>query len=349
MDEASTIKNPQAQRTKFILKLGRIQGNIAAAGALGGAIYRRIATGSPVPRGPLDLWSQFEFLQPSCLGHRSFYTFRANYAVTQRKEFGGRMVEVVVAYRNVDELSRRVAEHAYVVRKEDCLTLPPKVYETRDVELSPEQQRLYNEVREWATGEVEAGKFVTATVVITQLLRLHQIVCGHVTDEEGNVHILPTRRLDVLEEVVEEAGSKVIVWCQYRQDVTRVVEKLRGMGRKVVEYHGGTSPEDRAAAIVAFQEEDADDFVGTPHAGGYGITLTAARTVVYYSNGYDLEKRAQSEDRAHRIGQNFSVLYVDLVARGTVDEKIIAALLAKKNLADIIMQGPQAIRELFAS
>lgn len=358
VDEASTIKNPQAQRTKFLItKVGR-HPNV---------LFRRIATGSPVPRGPLDLWAQFEFLAPACLGYRSYYPFRNTYGIVQRKEFGGRMVELVVGYRNVEELGQRIAQHSFIQRKEDCLDLPLKVYTTRDVELTDEQQRLYNEVRDWATGEISAGRFVTATAVITQLLRLHQIVCGHVIDENGVGYDVPTRRLDALMEIVGEASDKTIVWCNYRTDVQKVVDRLRKEGRRVVEYHGGTDEVDRAMAVWRFQgngnpddplwpwgpdgivptEEQADDFVGTPHAGGYGITLTAAGTVIYYSNTYDLEKRSQSEDRAHRIGQTRSVTYVDLVARGTVDEKILAALEKKQQLADIIMAGPDAIRELF--
>ncbi len=353
VDEASTIKNPRAQRTKNLIALGRIPT----------VLYRRIATGSPVPRGPLDLWSQFEFLMPACLGFKSYFPFRGTYAVTKKKQFAGKVetdartgeitrkmmdVEVVVAYRNIDELTQRVAQHAYVARKEDCLTLPPKVYTTRDVELTPEQERAYTELRDWAVTELDNGAFASVQAIITQLLRLHQISCGHLTDEQGVVHDLPTRRPDILQEVVEEAGDKVIVWCQYRHDVVRAATRLREMGRKVVEYHGGTSTDDRTAAIEAFQNGDADDFVGTPHAGGYGITLTAARTVVYYSNGYDLEKRAQSEDRAHRIGQTRSVTYVDLIARGTVDEKIIEALLKKQSIADAIMRGAVDVRMLLS-
>lgn len=208
---------------------------------------------------------------------------------------------------------------------------------------------------------------MTATAVITQLLRLHQIVCGHVVDEHGVGYDIPTRRLDALMEVVNEASDKTIIWCSYRADVQKVVDRLRKEGRRVVEYHGGTSVDDRTMAVWRFQgtgnpadplwpwgpdgivplEEQVDDFVGTPHAGGYGITLTAAGTVIYYSNTYDLEKRSQSEDRAHRIGQTRSVTYVDLVSRGTVDEKILMSLANKQQLADIIMAGPDAIRELF--
>jgi len=354
VDESSTIKNPQAIRTKKIIKLGRL------------AKWKRIATGSPVTRSPLDLWSQFEFLEPNCLGFKSFYSFRARFAIVEQKNFGGRSIDVVVGHRDTDVLSNIVARKAFVIRKEDCLDLPPKVYETRYIQLTPEQERLYAELKEWATVQLDSGAFATATQIITQILRLHQIVCGHVVDEQGNVSDVPTNRLDDLKSIIEETTGRNIIWCNYRRDVDQVVAHLEKMGRKVVRYDGGTSQEQRAEAIYRFQGKAAvvqngqvvgervcpdhyraDDFVGTPHAGGYGITLTEANTVIYYSNSYDLEKRLQSEDRAHRIGQTKSVLYIDMVAKGTIEEKIVEALRRKESLANLIMDGPARVREFF--
>jgi SNF2 family DNA or RNA helicase len=344
VDEASTMKNPQAIRTKKVIKLARH------------CHYRRIATGSPVTRSPLDLWSQFEILYPNCLGYKSYYAFRSRFAVMEQKSFGPKKVDIVVGFRDVNHLSSLIAEHAFVVRKEDCLDLPPKMYEKRYVQLTDEQTRLYTELKSFAATEIEAGEFVSTHQVITMLLRLHQIVCGHVTSESGELHTIPTNRLDVLEEIVSEVSGKSIIWCQYRKDVDLVCERISKMGLRPVRYDGGTKTEERQQAIYRFQgelngarcpeEAQADVFVGTPHAGGYGITLTAASTVIYYSCGYDLEKRLQSEDRAHRIGQEKSVLYVDLVAKGTVEEKIIQALQKKENLANLIMDGPARVRDL---
>lgn len=335
VDESSTIKNPQAIRTKKVIKLGRK------------AEWRRILTGTPVTRNPLDLWAQFEFLAPACLGAKTFYGFRSRYAVLETKEFGGRKIEVPVAYRHLDELSNRVSDYACVIKKEDCLDLPPKVYVTRDVPLSDQQLRLYTEIKEWACAEIEAGRFISAPQVIVQLLRLHQIVCGHVVDENNVSSPVENNRLDVLMDIISETSGQNIIWCTYRRNIDDVFNRLVKEGRNPVRYDGGTSQEDRAIAINLFQEGKATDFVGTQAAGGYGITLTNANTVIYYSNNYDLEKRLQSEDRAHRIGQTKSVLYIDLVAKGTVDEKIIDALQKKQSLANLIMDGPARLRELF--
>jgi SNF2 family DNA or RNA helicase len=353
VDESSTCKNPQALRTKKMFAFRKA------------CKWRRILTGTPVTKSPLDLWSQFEILEEAALGFRSFFAFRREYAITEGKDFGGRRVDVVVGHRNTDELSKRVSKHASVVRKEDALDLPPKVYETREVELTSVQRRLYSDLRDFATAEIEAGRYTTATEVITQLLRLHQIVCGHVVDENGKSSEIPSNRLDVLVELLEEVQDRTIVWCSYRRDIDNVVSRLTKEGYKVVRYDGNTSEKDRVEAIYRFQgsavdmvdgkvvgervcpdSERADVFVGTPHAGGYGITLTAARAVVYFSNTYDLEKRLQSEDRAHRIGQTRSVLYVDLISKGTVDEKISDVLRKKENLANLIMDGPARIRAL---
>lgn len=347
VDESSTAKNPQAIRTKRLIKLARL------------VQWRRIMTGTPNPRSPLDLWSQFEILGHSMLGFKSFYAFRSRFAIMTSQQFGGRSIDVVIGYRNTDLLSQILEQHAIIVKKEDALDLPPKVYETRDVDLTPEQARMYKELKEFATAEITDEQHITATHVMTQILRLHQLVCGHTTTELGEQVKIPSNRINVLKEVLGEVDGKAIVWCNYRQDITDVCEALTEAGYRVARYDGGTSQEDRQKAVYRFQgemegrvcpeEEQVDVFVGTPHAAGYGITLTAARCVVYYSNTYDLEKRLQSEDRAHRIGQTKSVTYVDLIARGTVDEKIVESLRKKETLANIILDGPARVRNFFGS
>lgn len=347
VDESSTAKNPQAIRTKRLIKLGRL------------ARWRRIMTGTPNPRSPLDLWSQFEILGPAMLGYKSFYAFRSRFAIVTSQMMGGRSIEVVVGYRNTEQLSALLEPNALIVKKEDALDLPPKVYTTRDVELTPEQKRIYRELREFATSQISDDQHVTATHVMTQILRLHQLVCGYTTTEEGEIVPVPSNRINVLKEVVSEIDGKTIVWCNYRQDIDNVCAALQEQGLRVVRYDGGTSQQDRQDAVFRFQgsmegrvcpeEEQADVFVGTPHAAGYGITLTAAKGVIYYSNTYDLEKRLQSEDRAHRIGQTKSVTYVDLIARDTVDEKIVESLKKKETLANVILDGPARVRNFFGS
>lgn len=333
IDESTKIKNHSSNRSKNVMKIGR------------GAKYRRIMTGSPVTRSPLDLFSQFEFLSPGSLGSRSFYAFRARYAVMQQKTFGGRSVDIVVGYRNLDELTDRVSHHSFRVLKEECLDLPAKVYETVDVDLTDEQRRVYNEVRDEAFSVLENGEIVSATAIITQILRLQQVVCGHVTDADGVVRTLRSGRVEAMMDVLEEISGKVVIWARFRHDIRCIAEALRETygDDSVAEFHGGNT---------ATREDEADRFISDPscrfmvsnqQSGGYGNTWIAANTVIYYSNDYDLEKRLQSEDRTHRAGQTKSVTYIDLVARGTVDEKILHALRKKIDIAAVVLgEGPRA-------
>lgn len=327
VDESTSIKNHAAQRTKNVTYLGKL------------ALGRRILTGSPVTRSPLDLYSQFSFLKPGLLG-TSFYSFRARYCVIQKKSFGGREVPIVVGYRNLDQLYNIIEPYMFRVLKEDCLDLPPKVYTRRTVEMTEEQEELYLKIKKNAFLLLDDDSEVSALSVITQLLRMHQIVCGHITDDNGVTHDVPNNRLGELVRVLEETSGSVIIWCNYRRDVHNIVTKLGELygADQVVAYDGGVSVPDRERAIEDFQAGRKRFFVGTVATGGYGITLTKATTVVYFSNSYDLEKRLQSEDRAHRIGQHHSVTYVDLVCEGTVDEKILEALRNKINISSQILR-----------
>ena len=173
------------------------------------------------------------------------------------------------------------------------------------------------------------------------MMRLHQVTCGHFKADDDSVTLLDNNRVDTLLDLLEETDGKVIIWANYRQDIKNIVDTLkkRHGDDSTVEYHGGVDPTLRQENIALFQEKNSPTryFVGNTQTGGYGITLTAANTVVYYSNNYDLEKRLQSEDRAHRIGQTGSVTYVDLIAEETIDEKIVKALRKKVDIANEIM------------
>ena len=331
IDESTTIKTPSAKRPKNIGSVSRY------------AYYKRIMTGSPVTKSPLDLYSQCEFLNEELLGHSSYYTFRARYANMQTINVGGRSVNIVRpnnSYRNLGELSDIVSKFSYRILKEDCLDLPDKVFEKRIIEMTPEQQRAYTTMRQMALAELD-GKLCSTVNVLTQLLRLHQITCGHLKTDDGSVTHLKNNRLTELMSLLEETEGKVIIWATYVSDIENIVVELKkAYGEaSTVAYYGAVDPRVRQKQITLFQEKNGPTryFVGNPQTGGYGITLTAANTVVYYSNSYDLEKRLQSEDRAHRIGQTNKVTYVDLICEKTVDEKIVKALRNKVNIANEIL------------
>ena len=327
IDESTTIKTPSAKRTKNILNLSRE------------AKYRRIMTGSPVTKNPLDLYSQCEFLSPWLLNFQSFYSFRNRYAQMKTLHMHGRQIQIVNGFKNLGELSDKLKEFSYRVLKEDCLDLPDKIFIKREITLTPEQRKLYEQMKKEAIAVLN-GKQVTTVNALTQLMRLHQITCGHFTADDGSLQVLKNNRVTELMDILEETEGKAIIWAHYQHDIKNIikeVEKVHGPG-SIVDYYGLTPKDIRQPNIKRFQEDPkCRFFVGTPATGGYGITLTAANTVIYYSNGYDLEKRLQSEDRAHRIGQTKSVTYVDLMADDTVDEKIVKALRKKINIASEVL------------
>ena len=328
IDESTTIKNPTAKRTKSILQLGNL------------ATYRRILTGSPVTKSPLDLYTQCMFLDKKHLGLESYYSYRARYAHMVKRNFGGRQVQIIDSYRRLDELAGKLDHFSYRVLKEDCLDLPPKVFTTRIVELSTEQKEQYVMMKQAAIAE-HKGKLMSSATALTTLLRLHQITCGTFKADDGTVTPIKNNRITALMDCLAEIEGKAIIWATYREDLKNIVTALKkAYGEaSTVEYHGGVDATLRQDNIAQFQDVKGPTrfFVGNAQTGGYGITLTAANTVIYYSNNYDLEKRLQSEDRAHRIGQTGSVTYVDLVAEKTIDERIIKSLKDKVNIANEIM------------
>ena len=327
IDESTTIKNSSAKRTKNILSLAK------------SAKYRRIMTGSPVTKNPLDLYSQCEFLDPWLLNFQSFYAFRNRYAEMKTINARGRSIQVVNYFKNIGELSDKLKGFSYRVLKEDCLDLPDKIYVKRNIALTAEQLKLYDQMKKTALAMLN-GKVTSTVTVLTQLMRLHQITCGHFTADDGTTQLIKNNRVNELMNVLEEIEGKAIIWANYQKDITNIIESIvkeYGPG-SVVDYYGLTPQDERQGNIKKFQDDPECRFlIGTPQTGGYGITLTAASNVIYYSNGYDLEKRLQSEDRAHRIGQKKAVTYVDLITEDTVDEKIVKALRKKINIASEVL------------
>jgi SNF2 family DNA or RNA helicase len=326
VDESTTIKNPQAKRTKNILSLAKE------------TKYRRIMTGSPVTQSPMDLWSQMDFLDPEILGQQSYYAFRTRYAVviTANAAGGTHKYQKIVKFKNLAQLGQLVSPHSYRILKKECLDLPDKVYTKREVELSDEQKEAYKDMKANAM-TILKGQSLTAVNVLTQLIRLHQITCGHMKTDAGHTIDLHSNRIDELMQILGETTGKVIIWANYIHDIEKIEANVAfefGENSKCT-YYGATPSDKRQECINNFQDPNSSVrfFIGNTQTGGYGITLTEASTVIYYSNNYDLEKRIQSEDRAHRIGQKNKVLYIDLVAKGTVDDKIIKSLRNKVNIA----------------
>ena len=336
VDESTTIKNHAAARTKNIIKLAEL------------AKYRRIMTGSPVTKSPLDLFSQIQFLDPYLIDQQSYYSFRARYAVVVQRSVGTHSFQHIVKYQRLDELQEKIKNFSTRILKSECLDLPEKLYTKRVVTMTPEQLKAYVEMKKSALTFLENNKIMTAATVLTQLIRLHQITCGHVKTDDGEIKAIKNNRIQELLNVLEETTGKVIIWAVYRHDIQAIEKSIGDIYGKesVASYYGDTKDTIRQSIVDRFM--DVNDhlrfFVGNPKTGGYGLTLTSSHPVVYYSNDYSLEVRMQSEDRAHRIGQTSKVTYVDLMAEHTIDEKIVKLLNAKIDLASQVMgEDPRKI------
>mgnify|MGYP003323246817 CR=1 FL=1 len=273
VDESTTIKNPNAKRTKAIIKAGTL------------AKYRRILTGEPVTRDPLDLYSQCEFLDEYHLGFSSFYSFRNRYAIMVNMNLGNRSFKKVTGFQRTDELNDLLRKFSFRVKKDDCLDLPKKTFMKRIINLSPDQYKIYEQMRKTALATLN-GKMTTTATVLTQLMRLQQITCGHFKADDGTIQEIKSNRLKELMDILEEVEGKAIIWAHWQSDIKKIIEeikKVHGPG-SVVDYYGLTPQDQRDKNRHAFQNDSKVRFiVGTPQTGGYGITLTAANTVIYLS------------------------------------------------------------------
>jgi SNF2 family DNA or RNA helicase len=314
------------------------------------AAVRRIMTGLLTPRSPLDAWGQFAFLDWRILGSPSFFGFKRRFAITKKilvdaewldgepVEGTGRKVDMVVGYRNLEELHDRIAAYSYRVLKEDCLDLEPKIYMTRDVEHTPEQKKAYREIRDNATTMIARDSYVTVDMMLQMMIRLHQVNLGYVVDDEGNIRDFPENRTDEIIKILDEHEGKTVVWSPFIHRIEVLEEKLgREFGKRAVAKFYGPNRSTR--------HEDEARFIGDPEcriiiasqaAGGRGNTWTCANLNIYDSNNYDLEQRQQSEDRTHRKGQTRSVTYVDLMTTDTVDFRFVHSLRNKYSMATML-------------
>tara|TARA_B100000214_G_scaffold42057_1_gene26429 strand:- start:18893 stop:20320 length:1428 start_codon:yes stop_codon:yes gene_type:complete len=324
LDESTTIKNKSAKRTKNIL------------GLRGLAQVRRILTGSPITKSPLDLFTQCQFLSPELLGFSSYLAFRNRYAeMTDIPVGSGRYISVPKYYKRLEELEIKLKQFATRIRKDQCLDLKPKVRSKRYIELDGESKQIYNRLRTSALAIVEDST-ISFSNKLTEIIKLHQVCNGFTKDDEGKMLALHDYKLKALQEIIEETDGKIIIWANYLWNIHEIKHFLetRYGHDSVVSIFGEVSVIERKKAVERIQTDPNCRFlVGNPTTGGFGLTLTACNTVVYYSNNYNLEVRMQSEDRAHRMGQTGTVVYVDIVAKNTLDEAILKSLINKGQIA----------------
>jgi SNF2 family DNA or RNA helicase len=335
VDESVSIKNPTASRTKAIQSLGAK------------CKFRRIADGTPITQSPLDLYAQCELLKPRVMRFPSFLQFKAYYAIIRRMTAGTRSFDKIIGYRNLEELTETIKPFTSRLLKEECLDLPEKIYITRYVEQTKAQEVAYERLKEEAMLCLDSGSIVSSTSVLTTMMKLHQINCGHVTDDDGNIQLIESNRISTLLDVVAEIPNteNIIIWAHFQQDIKMICEALNkeyGQGA-AVHYYGNTSSSQRTEHIKQFKTNEHCRFFVASSAGARGLTLVGSCYSIYYSQDYNLGVRLQSEDRNHRIGQTRNVTYIDLIIPKTVDDKIVKALRAKKSLADEVLDDPRSV------
>ena len=323
IDESTKIKNPKAIRSIAAYKLGLK------------AQYKRILTGSPITKAPLDIYAQCAFLDKKLLGFGNYYAFRNRYAIIEKcYTFGNSSYQKVVDYQNEDELSTKLQTFSIRLIKEQCLDLPAKQYITRQVELTPEQKKYYQALKKESLIVLDDDE-VSVTIVLTKILRFRQICCGFLKTDTGNLIDIKCNKLKEVEDIVEEINGKVIIWSNFiDKGILKIAEALRKTygNESVVTFYGDTK--DRETPIDRFENDPTCRFfIANPAVGGYGLTLNAASYVIYYDADYDLEKRQQSETRNYRIGQNKKVVYIDLITKDTIEEKIVEALINKYHIS----------------
>jgi hypothetical protein len=362
-DESTQIKGPDSSRALFAVHEVKPAAN-----------YRAILSGLPTPRSPLDAYMQFNFLDERILGFGSYQAFRSRYSIVRmlplgpivrtqrgiaREEDGTpvrRSIPQVVGYREVPAIAAKIQANSFRVLLEDCYDMPAKMYLYRDVDWHPEQRRVYDDLRQFATAELENMEYVTVQAVVTQMLRLHQVVLGHVVNDERKLREVPELRTESLLDLLEEYDGKAVIWSCYDYTIRKVSEAIAarfaegGRPARVARFWGG-NPKSREEEERMFKEDPACRWmVGTPDAGRFGRDWRVADLCVFYGQRPNLEFRDQGEQRLQGVGVSSSGAalpgfceaggskgYVDMRIRGcTVEEQIIENLRHKRNLSDQI-------------
>lgn len=328
-DESQRIKTHDAEQSKAVHQLGDQ------------ARYKLILSGTPVQNNAIDIFSQYRFLDPSVFGD-NFYRFRNHYCI-----MGGFNNRQIVGYKDLDGLVQKEHSIAFRITKEEALDLPEQVFETRTVEFNSRDRRLYEQIRTKSVAQLEHGE-VTATTVLTRLLRLQQITGGFLMADDGTKpeqvnHAKLDAMSDIITDYVVEAGKKLVIFARFLPEVSAIMglcDRILPKPKKAVCIYGGVKKEDRGPIIKQFQEDpDTMVIVGQIDTLGTGVTLTAADTCVYYSKTFNYATYEQSLSRIHRIGQKNRCTYIDLVVSHSIDEKIAKSLAKKEDMASRVVDS----------
>lgn len=333
-DESQRIKTHDAAQSKALHQLGDR------------ARYKLILSGTPVQNEAVDIFSQYRFLDPTIFGD-NFYAFRGRYC-----EMGGFNRKQIVRYKDLDTLIRKEHSIAYRVTKDEALDLPEQTFENRVVPMSKKERSIYDRLRRDGYAELEGSGTITATTVLTKLLRLQQFTGGFlVEDDAAKPQLVSRGKLDALEDILQdyvvEGRKKLVIFARFLPEIHEIevlCNKVLGKAdMRAVAIYGDIKKEDRGGIVQQFQTDPATTvFVGQIDTAGTGITLTAADTCVYYSVNFNYATYSQSLSRIHRIGQKNRCTYIHLVAEKTIDETILQALAKKEDLAKTVVDNWRA-------
>lgn len=333
-DESTAIKDHRSSQYKAMMMLRPY------------AKWARIMTGTLITRTPVDIFNQSRFLDKYAMGFSGLTAFRTEFEAKETVFLGNRRFEKLAGIQNTDELRRRIRTFADVIRKEDCLDLPEKIYKRHVVPITKEQAKLYAEFVDFAIAEID-GEYVEAVNALSVMSKLHQIVCGQVRMPDGTYRRIKTYRpeytSDLIRDILENSG-KVVLWSHFRESSAALYEHLMNLGYGVVYMQAGLSTEERVERIEDFKTNpEKQIWLGNPASSGFGITLIEANNTIYYSNSDNYEHRLQSEDRTHRIGQKMSCLYWDMHSPGTVEDNILQRNIDKGEMRDSLMTRDEFI------
>lgn len=325
IDESTCIKNPKAMQTKRVLKLAD-------------QVDRKwVLNGTPITQSPLDLFTQCRFLSKNAIPFNTYTAFKHAFAIETTMTMGSRAFRKIIGYQNLEQLTKLLEPFTLRIEKKDCIDLPEKTFVKQAIQLHPAQQRIYDSMKNDCIALLKNGELVTSTIALTKIVKLHQILTGFVTDDDGTAHAIENNRIASLLQIAE-TQKPLVVFCAYKFNVQEIKKALQKQfpESKIAEFHGDVSNTARNESVRQFQAGEADFFLATS-AAAKGLTLHRASTMVYYSNNYSLETRLQSQDRIHRIGQNKKCTYIDLVVPNTVDDAILKRLEEKKELSSMVL------------
>lgn len=337
IDESTAFKDRGSKRTVECVKLADLCASV------------RLLSGTPITNSPLDMYSQARILGKNMLGFTSYFAFKTRYCVMSRKFFGARSFNSIDGYRDLDDLSQKVSRFAAIVKLDDCVDMPERVFSKIIIEMPEKQRKIYDDFRFAAVAEIE-GNEVTAVNALSMMTKLLQIISGQIKLDDGTYASIPNNRLETLEEIIREREGKVLIWSSYVQTSKNIVSFLNNMGKnsiKTLHLSSDYNAAERQEILNKFRTDpEIKCLVLNPQSAAHGLTLVEAKTSIYFNNTYSLEQRLQSLARNYRIGQTSRTEVIDIVAKDTIEEKILVALSNMENIADKVT-GREAVLKWF--